>query len=169
MRHLSYDLLPESPVGPVLVALDDGRLVAVAFGPTTEAGLLEKCSGRRDGVRFTRAPRAAAPAIEALRAYFAGQLTVFELPLDTSAGTPFQQAVWRATARVPYGRCATYGQIAEAIGRPGSARAVGGAMGRNPTPIVVPCHRIVAAGGIGGFTGGLRYKRALMAVEGMSP
>lgn len=88
------------------------------------------------------------------------------VPLDVG-GTPFQRAVWGAARAIPHGRTRTYGEIAAAVGRPGAARAVGQALGANPVPLLVPCHRVVAAGGgLGGFTGGLDLKARLLALEG---
>lgn len=88
-------------------------------------------------------------------------------PLDMGEGTAFQQAVWAALTRIPRGRTATYREVAAAIGRPRSARAVGQACGANPVPLLVPCHRVVATGGgLGGFSGGLRWKQMLLAREG---
>ncbi|MDH5527272.1 MAG: methylated-DNA--[protein]-cysteine S-methyltransferase [Nitrospirota bacterium] len=87
------------------------------------------------------------------------------VPLDID-GTPFQMAVWCAAAQIPRGQTRTYAQVAEAVGSPGAARAVGQALGANPVPLLVPCHRVVAAGGgLGGFTGGLDLKRRLLALE----
>lgn len=105
-----------------------------------------------------------ARAAEELDAYFAGELQNFDLPLDP-AGTDFQKRVWRALCKVPYGTTVTYGALAAAVGCPGAARAVGGAVGANPILILVPCHRAVAAGGLGGFSAGLDAKRALLEVE----
>jgi methylated-DNA-[protein]-cysteine S-methyltransferase len=88
-------------------------------------------------------------------------------PLAFAEGTAFQKSVWRALRRLRPGETATYGQIAAALGRPGSARAVGSACGRNPLPLFVPCHRVTGAGGsLGGFSGGLAWKRLLLALEG---
>ena len=88
-------------------------------------------------------------------------------PLDLSAGTEFQRRVWRALRRIPQGSTNTYGQIAQAIGRPQAVRAVGGACGANPIPVLIPCHRVVqTSGGLGGFSGGLEWKRLLLAREG---
>lgn len=88
-------------------------------------------------------------------------------PLDLSAGTKFQRRVWAALRRIPPGRTTTYGQIAQAIGRPQAVRAVGGACGANPVPVLIPCHRVVqTGGGLGGFSGGLEWKRLLLAREG---
>lgn len=98
--------------------------------------------------------------------YFDGSLTEFHTPLDLFAGTPFQQSVWRQLCRIPYGQTISYSELARRVGKPGAARAVGNANGRNPLPIVVPCHRVVAAdGGLGGYTGGLDIKRFLLEVE----
>jgi methylated-DNA-[protein]-cysteine S-methyltransferase len=104
-------------------------------------------------------------AARQLRAYFAGELRRFELPLDL-VGTPFQVQAWRALADVPYGATLSYGEQARRLGRPTAARAVGAANGRNPVPIVLPCHRIVGADrSLVGFGGGLDRKAWLLAHE----
>jgi methylated-DNA-[protein]-cysteine S-methyltransferase len=104
-------------------------------------------------------------AVLQLEEYFAGERTEFDLPLDLR-GTEFQQEAWLALADVPYGATASYGAQAEAIGRPGAARAVGAANGQNPIPIVLPCHRIVGAdGSLTGFGGGLDVKQRLLDLE----
>jgi O-6-methylguanine DNA methyltransferase len=96
-----------------------------------------------------------------------GHRRTLDLPLDLSSGSPFQRRVWRALLRIPYGRVRSYRWVAERVGGGRYARAVGLALGANPVPIAVPCHRIVAShGGLGGFTGGLRTKRRLLALEG---
>jgi O-6-methylguanine DNA methyltransferase len=88
-------------------------------------------------------------------------------PLDLSAGTVFQRQVWAALRRIPPGRTTTYGQLASVIGRPQAVRAVGRACGANPIPVLIPCHRVVqTGGGLGGFSGGLQWKRLLLAREG---
>jgi O-6-methylguanine DNA methyltransferase len=87
--------------------------------------------------------------------------------LDLSAGTPFQQSVWRALEKIPFGQTRSYGEIASAIGNAKGVRAVGGACGANPIPVLVPCHRVLAANGkLGGFAGGLAWKRTLLEREG---
>jgi len=112
-----------------------------------------------------------APLAEAagqLAEYATGQRAVFDLPLDLSLGTSFQQRVWQAARTIPYGQVVTYGELARMSGSPQAARAVGGALGSNPVPIVVPCHRVVAAkGALGGFSLGLPLKRALLTLEGV--
>lgn len=100
-----------------------------------------------------------------LRAYFAGELTRFELDLDTG-GTPFQQRVWSALQRIPYGTTTTYGKIAAELGEPRAVRAVGAANGRNPISIIIPCHRLVGSdGNLTGYGGGLPRKQWLIAHE----
>lgn len=89
-------------------------------------------------------------------------------PLDLSRGTEFQQSVWRAMTRIPRGRTSSYGELARDVGKPKAVRAVGGACGANPIPVLVPCHRVLAANGrLGGFSGGLDWKRTLLAREGV--
>lgn len=103
-----------------------------------------------------------------LKAYATGQPVRFTTKLDLSAGTPFQQAVWRALQQIPRGQTRSYAWVAKQIGRPRAVRAVGSACGANPVPIIVPCHRVIASDGtLGGFGGGLRLKRKLLALEGV--
>jgi methylated-DNA-[protein]-cysteine S-methyltransferase len=107
-----------------------------------------------------------AEAKRELQAYFKGRLTAFSVPLNWH-GTPFQQTVWQALIEIPFGETVSYGDIARAIGRPKSARPVGGAVGRNPIPIMVPCHRVIGSDrSLTGFTGGLNIKVALLEQEG---
>jgi methylated-DNA-[protein]-cysteine S-methyltransferase len=103
---------------------------------------------------------------ERLTAYFDGRPVPFPDPLDLSGATAFRRAVWEATRAIPFGRTKSYRQVAEAIGKPGAARAVGQALGDNHLPIIIPCHRVVASdGGLGGYTGGLDFKRRLLSLE----
>ena len=141
----------DTPIGPLLLSADEGRLSRVEFGAAT------KCS--------SSAPPFAEAAAQ-LEAYFAGELERFELPLAPS-GTAFQRGVWDALAEIPYGRTTTYSELAARIGRPSAWRAVGAANGRNPLPVIVPCHRVIgASGGLTGYGGGLERKRLLLALEG---
>lgn len=104
-----------------------------------------------------------------LSEYFSGERRVFDVPLDLR-GSEFQLEVWRAVHAIPYGRTASYGDIAELLGRPGASRAVGGANHHNPVPIIVPCHRVIGSdGSLVGFGGGLRLKHRLLALEGIAP
>ena len=122
-------------------------------------------------IRKPRTPSVPNSAFEhrietALRHTFAGKPVAFRFPLADDGTTPFQRTVWRALRKIPYGELRTYGQVAHAIDKPGAARAVGNACGANPWPIIVPCHRVVAANGLGGFSAGLKWKRLLLHLEG---
>jgi methylated-DNA-[protein]-cysteine S-methyltransferase len=104
-------------------------------------------------------------AARQLAEYFSGRRRAFDLPLDLE-GTAFQREVWEALRRIPYGETCTYDELARAIGRAGAARAAGAANGANPVAIIVPCHRVLAAGGgLGGYAGGLERKRFLLELE----
>ena len=104
-------------------------------------------------------------AVTQIREYFTGNRTTFDLPLDLG-GTPFQQKVWRELGSIPFGTTISYGEQARRIGRPQAARAVGAANGRNPVPVVLPCHRVIGSGGaLTGFGGGLDTKRTLLRHE----
>lgn len=128
--------------------------------------------GRLAQLDFTRARPTAAPrgdpVVQALRRYFDGRPEGFEdIEVDMGAATTFQRSVYEATRAIPWGKIATYGQLAKAIGKPNAPRAVGQALGANPVAIVIPCHRVVASGGgLGGFGGGLSWKRELLRLEG---
>lgn len=105
-----------------------------------------------------------------LAAYFSGRLRQFDLPLDLSTGTAFQQAVWQALSQIPLGQTLSYGAMALHLNKPSASRAVGAAVGRNPISIVVPCHRVLgAAGQMTGYAGGLWRKEALLTLEGHLP
>jgi methylated-DNA-[protein]-cysteine S-methyltransferase len=105
-----------------------------------------------------------------LRAYFAGKLQQFDVPLDLSAGTEFQQSVWQALLKIPFGKTTSYGALSGSIGKPLAVRAVGTAIGRNPIGIIVPCHRVVGAdGSLTGYAGGLHRKEAFLNLEGVLP
>ena len=112
-------------------------------------------------------------AVESLQHYFDGRTMEFSLPLAPS-GTPFQRAVWRILTAIPYGETKSYGWVAEQLGMRSGARAVGGACGSNPIPIIIPCHRVIASNGaIGGYSGGgigegISIKRRLLALEGVT-
>ena len=119
--------------------------------------------------RVLRAPRAVAAARRELDEYFAGRRRAFDLAVDLRGVTPFSVTVLTELAKVPYGRTATYGELALRAGRPKAARAVGMVMNRNPIPIVLPCHRIVgASGSLVGYGGGLDRKELLLRLEGVT-
>lgn len=111
-------------------------------------------------------PGAGGSLADRLRHYFVGQPVVFNDGIDLTGTTEFQRQVYQAACQIPYGETKSYGQLAEQIGRPGAARAVGQALGANPVPILIPCHRVVAAdGGLGGFAGGINTKKKLLSME----
>jgi O-6-methylguanine DNA methyltransferase len=126
----------------------------------------------RSGTPLNGRPAAAAGALlrdaqRQVARYLVGASRSLEFPLDLSAGTPFQRRVWRAALRIPYGRARSYQWVASKVGAKQSARAVGGALGANPVPLIVPCHRVVARdASLGGFSGGLAVKRKLLDLEG---
>jgi methylated-DNA-[protein]-cysteine S-methyltransferase len=100
-----------------------------------------------------------------LKSYFAGQRVDFPEELDLSSATPFQRQVWRLTRLIPYGETRSYGWLAKRLGKIGAARAVGQALARNPLPVIIPCHRVVSDVGLGGYSGGVGVKRALLRLE----
>jgi methylated-DNA-[protein]-cysteine S-methyltransferase len=163
-RVVHYGALP-TPIGRVFVAVSDAGLVRVSFR-RSEAAFVAALRAALDA-DVVHAPARTARVVRQLRAYFAGRRRRFDVPVDLGHLTPFHRRVLRATAAVPAGQVVSYGDIARRIGRPRGSRAVGQALGRNPVPIVIPCHRVVAAGGaLGGYTGGLAIKRRLLRIEG---
>jgi methylated-DNA-[protein]-cysteine S-methyltransferase len=147
-------LVCPSPLGPIAIEAVAEGVTAVLLGAARPAdpGASALARGHLEA------------AEEALRDYFAGRPP--RVPLLAAAGTPFQKAVWAALGDIPWGEVRTYQQLAEALGRGGCARAVGGANGANPIAILVPCHRVVQAGGrLGGYAGGVEVKRWLLAHE----
>ena len=112
-------------------------------------------------------PKPVADAVQQLMEYFAGSRRTFNVKLGASLATDFQHDVWGALRKIPYGQVRTYGEVANAVDRPRAHRAVGNANHANPWPIVVPCHRVVASGGLGGYSGGDHVKRYLLDLEGV--
>jgi methylated-DNA-[protein]-cysteine S-methyltransferase len=144
----------ESPLGPLTLRASRRGLVAVSFpnrGPARQEG--------------SRDPAAVAGAAAQLEEYFAGERRAFDVPLDLR-GSAFQQRVWEELQRIPYATTLTYTEVAHRVGRPDIVRAVAAAVGRTPVPIVVPCHRVLGAGGtLTGYGGGLQRKQALLDLE----
>jgi methylated-DNA-[protein]-cysteine S-methyltransferase len=150
MMHYTY---MESPVGQLLLAGDDDGLQCVAFVKQAET------------LPHAQPGSLLRNAVEQLKAYFAGDLRKFDLPLHMQ-GTPFQLAVWRALQDIPYGETTSYGEMARRVGNPKGSRAVGLANGSNPIAIVVPCHRVIGSNGkLTGYGGGLNNKETLLALE----
>ena len=149
-----------SPLGRLLLAATGDKLVGVWF--EGQAHLPDRSAWPSDPDH---------PVLQQTQAqlsdYFAGRRTTFDLPLDMHSGTDFQQTVWRALLAIPTGTTCSYGALSAAIGKPSAVRAVGGAIGRNPLGIVIPCHRVIGANGaLTGYTGGLQHKVALLKLEG---
>jgi methylated-DNA-[protein]-cysteine S-methyltransferase len=152
--------LCDSPLGMLLLAAEGDRLVGVWFEdqPGIPGWALSATRAPLRGVM--------AETLRQLNDYLAGERKAFNMPLRIHAGTPFQRSVWQALEQIPYGQTTTYANVAQAIGKPSAVRAVGGAIGRNPIGIVIPCHRVVGQdGSMTGYTGGLARKQALLALE----
>jgi methylated-DNA-[protein]-cysteine S-methyltransferase len=165
-----YEGVRQSPVGPVFVALTDEGVVAVDFADS-ERAFVQSMRARMGAVPV-RSPEKAGEAARQLREYLSGKRTRFTLPLDLRWMSDFQREVLLAAAQIPCGQVTTYGQLARRIGRPGAARAVGQALGHNPIPIILPCHRVLASdGSLGGYSGrhGVRTKAHLLRLEGAHP
>ncbi|MFB4425290.1 methylated-DNA--[protein]-cysteine S-methyltransferase [Streptomyces sp. QL37] len=170
---VEWSVVP-SDIGPLLLAATPSGLLTVVFhaGPAVRDKVLERLRTRL-GAELVEAPDSAllAEPVRQLAAYFAGELRDFSLVLDWSLSSGFNREVLTELASgVPYGTVVGYGDLAGRVGQPGAAQAVGAAMGSNPLPVVVPCHRVVeSGGGLGGFGGGLETKRQLLALEGILP
>ena len=157
----------DTPAGRVLAAVTDRGLVRLAYLDTHGgADAVIDDLAARVSPRILERPSDFDTLARELEQYFAGRRRAFDLPIDWSLVPGFGRRVLRATARIPYGAVATYGEVAALAGSPGGARATGNALGANPMPIVVPCHRVVRAGGaLGGYTGGVERKQLLLSVE----
>ncbi|MFF8410238.1 methylated-DNA--[protein]-cysteine S-methyltransferase [Streptomyces omiyaensis] len=162
-----------SGIGPLFLAATGRGLVRVEFhaGAGRAERMPERLAGQLGAEAVGRSTGLLAEPLRQLERYFAGALHAFDLPLDWSLTTGFNRQVLRELATgVPYGTVVGYGELARRVGQPGAAQAVGAAMGANPLPVVVPCHRVVESdGGLGGFGGGLETKRRLLALEGVLP
>ena len=154
-----------SPLGPLFAAVNERGLCALDFG-RKESEFLQRFDNR---TRLEKNSKAVQRVLAQLREYFAGDRSSFNLPVDISQLTPFQRSVLDVACRIAPGQVWTYHRVAEELGRPRSSRPVGGALARNPIPIVIPCHRVVASDGtLGGYSGGsgLKAKRWLLRLEG---
>ena len=158
----------ESPVGELLLALTPVGLVRLAYLGPGERDAVLAALARRVSPRMLAAPRALDPVRRELEGYFGGRVQRFGIPLDWTLTTGFGRRVLQATAEIPYGATASYAQVAGRAGNPRAFRAAGNALGANPLPIVVPCHRVLHSDGeLGGYTGGVERKRVLLDVEGV--
>jgi methylated-DNA-[protein]-cysteine S-methyltransferase len=153
-------VIVDSPIGPLTIVAEDGAITALYMDMQRHAPGAEAF-----GLPGDLGDEPFATAARQLDAYFAGQLTDFDLPL-APAGTEFQRRVWDGLRAIPYGQTVSYGELARRVGNPAASRAVGLANGRNPIAIVVPCHRVVGTdGSLTGYGGGLDRKRYLLALE----
>ena len=157
----------DSPLGPLTVMVTPRGLVRLSYpGEGIDAQLAELAE--RVSPRIFEAPERTDEVRRQLDAYFAGDRTAFDLPIDWRLVRGFAGEVLRATARIPFGSVSSYRAVATEAGSPNAYRAAGNALGSNPIPIVVPCHRVLhAGGGLGGYTGGLDRKRYLLRLEGV--
>jgi methylated-DNA-[protein]-cysteine S-methyltransferase len=156
----------DGPLGRILLAATPRGLVRVAYSSEGEDEVIAELA-RSLSPRVLEAPRRLDPARRQLDEYFAGRRRRFELPLDWSLIRGFGRRVLEATVRIPYGAMSTYIRVAAEAGNQRASRAAGNALGANPMPIVIPCHRVVrSGGGLGGYTGGLDIKRRLLNLEG---
>lgn len=152
----------DSPIGPLLLAASDAGMHTIEFHDAKHPVKRDSSWQEGDHPLLQRAE-------QQLREYFAGTRRSFDLPLAPQ-GTPFQRRVWQALETISYGQTLSYGQLAASLGSPTASRAVGAANGRNPLPIVVPCHRVIgASGALTGFGGGLPTKQFLLELEGALP
>jgi methylated-DNA-[protein]-cysteine S-methyltransferase len=151
-----------TPIGPICLACSDIGVLAVRIN--ADAAGFAASLRRRFDVEVDGAD--VRDLAQRIQDYFGGDPRPFDVAVDLRSVSPFGQRVLIELRRVPWGAVCTYGELARRIGRQHGARAVGGVMARNPVPIVIPCHRVVASAGLGGFTGGLAIKRALLTLEG---
>jgi len=156
----------DSPVGPLLLAATPAGLVRIAYLDDGQEDAVLQDVAARVSPRVLSAPRRLDRPRRELDEYFGGRRHTFELPLDWQLMSNFGRRVLEATAAIPYGSVSTYSEVATVAGSPRGSRAAGNALGANPLPIVLPCHRVLRAGGnLGGYTGGVDRKRALLAIE----
>jgi O-6-methylguanine DNA methyltransferase len=159
--------LTETALGWVAVAGGPGGICRSTLPQPGPQQAVEHLQSHGRPVALERDDGAFAAVLEALRRYCAGAQKELEFPLDLSAGTAFQQRVWETTRAIPYGSTLSYGDVAYEAGCPRGARAVGAAMGSNPVPLFVPCHRVIGSdGSLHGYGGGLPLKRRLLDLEG---
>ncbi len=164
LATVGYDVL-DSPVGPLWVAIGPAGVAAIHYGREPSEWELRRLV-RVFGPGIVPDGKRASGLCRELDQYFEGRRRTFEIPFDLRGLTPFQERVLRATSRVGYGDLTTYAAVARKAGNEKASRAAGAAVGSNPIPIVVPCHRVVASDGtLGGYGGGLEVKRRLLAIE----
>lgn len=165
LLDVAFDVLPDTPIGPLLVGVTDHGVCRIHFDPDPERE--PESLGRLFGPRVLRSSKPVDRVRKQLDEYFSGKRHRFEVDWDIRRLAPFNQRVLGELARVAYGSTTTYGELAARSGNPRAARAVGAVMNRNPIPIVLPCHRVVGANGkLVGYAGGLERKERLLRHEG---
>ncbi|HOT96071.1 MAG TPA: methylated-DNA--[protein]-cysteine S-methyltransferase [bacterium] len=166
MKEILYTIIPWAS-GDILIAGPEGALSRLGFmRGRSEAELLLPFGGQ---CTVRKAPGFLPEVQEQLRRYLAGERVEWRVKIELPYGTAFQRSVWQELQRIPWGQTSTYGELAARLGKPQAMRAVGGANGANPVAIIIPCHRVVAAHGrLGGYSGGLEVKRALLHLEGIA-
>ena len=158
----------DSPLGPLVVATTPRGLVRLAYADHESAGEVLEDLAARVSPRVLEAPGRLDPVRRELDEYFTGGLHRFETPIDWSHLAGFTRKVLRATARIGFGDTGTYRSVATGAGSPRAVRAAGNALGANPMPVLVPCHRVLRTGGaLGGYTGGIERKQFLLRLEGV--
>lgn len=165
MTNISYTI-SNCRLGRLLVATSGKGLCMVSIGKTNRE-LEERLHNQFPTMTVARDDHGTASTLRAVQRRIEGKDLDARLPLDLS-GTPFQVSVWKEMLRIPAGSTRSYAQVAKNIGRPKAFRAVAQACGANPVPVVVPCHRVVASNGLGGYTGGIEKKIALLEAEGVT-
>jgi methylated-DNA-[protein]-cysteine S-methyltransferase len=166
LTDVSYSFEP-SPVGDLLVAVTPRGLIRIAYNAEESGDDVLAELARRVSPRVVEAPAALDTVRRELDEYFAGERTSFGIPVDWRLHDGFSRRVLKATARIPFGKLLTYGEVAAKAGSPRGSRAAGNALGSNRIPIVVPCHRVVRSGGkLGGYAGGVERKEYLLELEG---
>jgi methylated-DNA-[protein]-cysteine S-methyltransferase len=157
----------DSPLGKLLVATTAKGLVRISFHSEAEDLVLDELA-RRVSPRVVKAPGKVAPVARELDEYFEGRRRAFDVPVDWALVGPYARKILRATAAIPFGQVSTYREVARKAGNPAASRAAGNALGSNPIPVVVPCHRVLRTnGGLGGYAGGLDKKELLLRLEGV--
>ncbi len=164
---IAYGIYDAGDIGPIFIAATPAGLCAVALRSPKIPERVKK-QAKKLGKELVEDPAQTAPYFAQIEAYLRGERREFDLPIDWSCvESDFQREVLRALAGVPFGQLVSYADLAEQIGRPGAARAVGTAMAKNPIPLVLPCHRVIRRDGkLGGYTGGLDIKQRLLSLEG---
>ena len=166
-RFIYYYSMP-TPLGILYLAGSETGLCRVDFTAKSEKSFLKSIQSENKTIPI-KSSQPFKKIIKQLQEYFSGTRKKFDIPLDLSSGTIFQQRVWKTLLTIPYGKTESYKSVAGQIKKPKATRAVGNANGKNPIPIIIPCHRVVSAdGGLGGYSAGIHNKKKLLQLEGLN-